>query len=422
MFNPKENLLDQQLAESGLEMQFLKDLLTGGAHSRNEAARKNEKEARKHQKKIAKLTNKHNDLLDAADKENYRRQRDFAHESNIRNWERSKEIQDFQYLSQLKQYQKSQAIGNKQLRLNAKAAAQGIAAETSIIEEAFIQQQFQHQASMSDLKEAYTQGMFERRDQNIKLAGIRSQKQFGMANLMNELGQQETKTALQKESAMVDNLISEGTAQLGQAGKSTAKGLQANMASLQRGLMTLDAEMSGRRVSAHLQMAELQTDASLAEMSVGLNLERIDNDIANAEAEAESNLKIMRANMKSKINTAKRNVKQISLERKFADVNTKAGMMIFPKRLSYDPKPRKPPERIFVDRMEVIPGFVPQAQQENLWAAGFNTVAGAVSTVATGVGAVNAVNQAGGLGNMVSNLFNPKQAAGAGFGMRPGGF
>ena len=404
MFNPKENLLDQQLAESGLELQIL-DWLTGGAKSRNETARKNEREARKHQKEVAKLTNKHNDLLDAADKENYLNQRNFAHESNIRNWERSKEIQDFQYLGQLKQYQKSQAIGNKQLGLNAKAAAQGIAAEASTIEEAFIQQQFQHQASMSDLKEAYTQGMFERRDQNIKLAGIRSQKQFGMASLMNELDQQETKTALQKESAMVDNLVSEGTAQLGQAGKSTAKGLQANMASLQRGLMALDTEMSGRRVSAHLQMAELQTDASLAEMSVGLNLERIDNDIANAEAEAESNLKAMRANMKSKIKTAKRNVKQISLERKFADVNTKAGMMIFPKRLDYDPRPKKPPKRIFVDRMEVIPGFVPQAQQENLWSAGFNTVTQVVGTVTGVASAGAAVANAGGLNNLATNIF-----------------
>ena len=222
-------------------------------------------------------------------------------------------------------------------------------------------------------------------DQNIKLLGIRSQKEFGMASLMNELDQQVTQNALQKESAMIDNLVNEGTAQLGQAGKSTAKGLQANMASLQRSLMALDTEMSGRRVSAHLQMAELQTDASLAEMSVGINLERIDNSIANAEAAAESNIKVMRANMKSKLNQTVRDVKQIGLERKFADVNTKAGMMIFPERLDYDPKPRKPPERIFVDRMEVIPGFVPQAQQESLWAAGFNTVSSAVSTVATGV-------------------------------------
>ena len=405
MFNPKENLLDQQLAESGLEMQFFKDLITGGAHSRNKTAKKNEKAAKKHQKKIAKITNKHNKKLDKADKENYYNMRNFTHESNMRNWQRSAEIQDFQYLSQLQQFQKSTAIGSQQLGLNAEAEALGIEAEQAQIQEAFIQQQFQHEASMASLKEAYTQGMFDKRDQEIQLAGIKNKQKFGLEGLQNELRQQSTQNALQKEAAMVDSLSAMGTAKLGQAGKSTAKGVQANMASLQRSLMALDTEMSGRRVSAHMQMAELQADASLAEMSVGINLERIDNSIANAEAEAQGNLEVMRANMKSRIAQSERNIQQISLERKFADVNTKAGMMIFPQRLDYDPKPRKPPERIFVDRMKAIPGFVPKAQQENLWAAGFNTVASAVSTVATGVGAMGSVAQAGGLSNLAANVF-----------------
>ena len=405
MFNPKENLLDQQLAESGLEMQFFKDLITGGAHSRNKAAKKAEKKQREHNERQARMINAHNDKLDAADRENYHIMRDFSHESNMRNWERGKEIQDFQYLSQLKQFQKSTAIGNAQLGLNADAERLGIEGEQAVIEEAFIQNQFQHDASMANLKEAYTQGMFDRRDQQLQLMGIKSKQKFGIANILNELNQQETQNALQKQSTMIDSLVAQGTTQLGQAGKSTAKSTQANMAALQRNLMALDTEMSGRRVSAHLQMAELQADSSLAEMGVGINLERIDNAIANAEDTAEANLEIQRASMESKINQAERNVSQIRLERRFADVNTRAGMMIKPARLPYDPVPRKPPERVFVDRMQAIPGFVPPAAQENLWAAGFNTVASAVSTVATGVGAVNAINQAGGLGAMAGNLF-----------------
>ena len=383
MFNPKENLLDQQLAESGLEMQFFKDLITGGAHSRNKAAKKAEKKQREHAEKVARLTNEHNDKLDAADRENYHMMRDFSHESNMRNWQRGREIQDFQYLSQLKQFQKSTAIGNAQLGLNADAERLGIEGEQAVIEEAFIQNQFQHDASMANLKEAYTQGMFDRREQNLQLRGIKDKERFGIANVVNELKLQETQNALQKESTMVDSLVARGTAQLGQAGKSSAKGVQANMAALQRSLMALDTEMSGRRISAHLQMAELQADASLAEASVGLNLERIDNAIENAEGEAAANLEIQRANMKSRISQTERNIKQISLERKFADVNTRAGMMIFPKRLDYDPAPRKPPERVFVDRMEAIPGFVPPAQQENLWAAGIARVGSAVAAGVT---------------------------------------
>ena len=159
--------------------------------------------------------------------------------------------------------------------------------------------------------------------QNGQLGGIKDKERFGIANVVNELKVQETQNALQKESSMIDSLVARGTAQLGQAGKSSAKGVQANMAALQRSLMALDTEMSGRRVSAHLQMAELQADASLAEASVGLNLERIDNAIENAEGEAAANLEVQRANMKSKISQTERNMKQISLERKFADVNTR---------------------------------------------------------------------------------------------------
>ena len=396
MFNPKENLLDQQLAESGLEMKnFLADLVTGGGYSRNKTAKRNEDKARDHQEEIAELTNEHNDKLDAADKENYYMMRDFTHESNLRNWQRSAEIQDYQYLAQLKQYQKSHAIGNEQLGLNAEAEIQGIEAEQTQIEEAFIQQQFQHEASMASLKEAYTQGMFDRREQGVQLLGIKAKQKFGLESLQNELRQQSTQNALQKEAAMVDSLSAIGKVQLGQAGKSKAKGVQANMAALQRGLMALDTEMSGRRMAAHLQMAELQTDTSLAKMSVGINLERIDNSIANAEAEAQSNINVMTANMRSKIRQAERNIKQIGLERKFADVNTKAGMMIFPARLDYDPAPRKPPERVFVERMEAIPGFVPKAQQENLWAAGVARVGAAVAAGFTaGAGAIGAAGTA----------------------------
>ncbi len=235
---------------------------------------------------------------------------------------------------------------------------------------------------MSDLKEAYTQGMFDKRDQQTQLLGIKSQKRFGMESMQNELNQQVKQTALQKESAMVESLAAAGTTQLRQAGKSKGKALQANMSALQRGLMALDTEMSGRRVSASIQMAELHTDASLQGMSVGINLKRMSHSIANAEASAEANLRVMRANMESKINQSERNLKQISLERSFADLNTRAGMMLEPARLPYDPEPVMPPERVFVDRMKAIPGFVPPAVTESRFAGVLNTL-GQVASIAT---------------------------------------
>jgi len=64
-----------------------------------------------------------------------------------------------------------------------------------------------------------------------------------------------------------------------------------------------------------------------------------------------------------------------------ADVNTQASMMLMPERLSYDPVPQLPPERIFVERMEAIPGYVPPAAQQNVWAPliqGVGSAAGAL--------------------------------------------
>ncbi len=308
-------------------MSFFKDLITGGAHSRNKAAKKAEKKQREFNEKVANLTNEHNDKLDAADRENYQLMRDFSHESNMRNWQRGKEIQDFQYLSQLKQFQKSTSIGNAQIGLNAQAQRQGIEAEQAALGEAFIEQQFEHESNLSALKQAYVQQNFNRQEANIQLAGIQQSKRFGAQSFQNTVDQLMEQGAMQKEAAMVESLLSAGSIQAsGQAGKSTAKAQQSNAAALQRSLMALGSEINGTYRKAAIQLAELNADASLQEAGVGLNLQRIDNAIQNAEDEAYANIEVMNANMKSNIAQTERNIKQISIDRAYADINTQANM------------------------------------------------------------------------------------------------
>ena len=359
------------------------------ASSQNAAARDAQKEQEKYQEEIAERTNKHNAKLDAADKANYYAMRDYSYKMSLRNWERGAEIQDYQYLQSLKQWQKSTALGNAQLGLNAQAAVQGIEAEQDAIREAFVQQQFQHRQSKDALKQTYVEQNINRQEQFQKIQGIRSRQAFGNVGFQNTIDQLMTQGALAKESEMVKNLVAEGSIQAaGQAGRSTAKGLQSNMAELHRGLMALDSELSGKYKQAAVQMAELNADSSLQEAGVGLNLQRIDAAIKNAESDAEFNLEVMRENMKSTLNQTLRDVKQISLERQIADVNTKAGMMLFPERLSYDPRPEQEPERIFVERMEAIPGFVPPAQQQSVWAP-------LISGIGAGASALAGVNWGG---------------------------
>lgn len=357
------------------------------ASSQNAAAKKAQKEQKKFAKETAKLQNKHNDKLDAADKANYYAMREFNHETAMGQWQRNAELQDFQYLNQLKQWQKSTSIGNAQLGLNAQAAVQGIQAEQAAIQEAFIEQQFEHENNLSALKNAYTEQNFNRQETFVQLAGIRSKRDFGNVSFQNTINQLMEQGALQKETAMVESLLAEGTIQAtGQAGKSTAKGRQANAAALQRSLMALNSEINGTYKKAAVQLAELNVDASLQEAGVGLNLQRIDNAIQNAEAEATGNLKVMRANMKSTLNQTLRDVEQISLDRQYADINTQANMMLKPERLSYDPPPRLPPERIFVERMEALPGYIPPPQQQSVWAPLFQGFSSAASQVVGGIG------------------------------------
>jgi|TARA_Y100000015_G_scaffold24699_1_gene23805 hypothetical protein len=403
MFNPKENLLDQQLAVSGLEMRIAPAVALAGvsaaasiaggifgassASKNNSRAKKAAKKQKKFNKKIAKKQNKHNDKLDAADKANYFAMREFNHETAMGQWQRSAELQDFQYLQSLKQYQKSQSIGNAQLGLNAQAQRQGIEAEQAALEEAFIEQQFEHESNLSALKQAYAQQNFNRQEANIQLAGIQQSKRFGAQSFQNTVDQLMEQGAMQKEAAMVESLLAEGAIQAsGQAGKSTAKAQQSNAAALQRSLMALGSELNGTYRKAAIQLAELNADASLQEAGVGLNLQRIDDAIQNAEDEAYANIGVMNENMKSNIAQTERNIKQISIDRAYADINTQANMMLRPDRLSYDPAPRLPPEREFVDRMKALPGYVPPPQQQSVWAPIFQGFAGAAKAA---TGAIN---------------------------------
>ena len=62
------------------------------------------------------------------------------------------------------------------------------------------------------------------------------------------------------------------------------------------------------------------------------------------------------------------NVEYIGLQKEFADLNTRAGMMLKPEKLDYNPKPEEPPEHIFIKSQKAIPGFVPSPAMQNIYA------------------------------------------------------
>lgn len=352
------------------------------AASANKKKRAEAKKQRQAAKKVQRSTNNYSRQLDKADKANYEAEREFSHQNNLKSWERGKEIQDYEYLKQLKLYEKSQQISNQQQDLNALSGTQALDAELDAIDDMFLQQQFQNETSLSNLKKTYFEASAQTKELGLKSLQISSTKDLGFASLQNTIQQARSKTAMDKESALIEGLVAQGKASLGQAGVSSAKRQQSNTAALQRGLMSLERQMTGEVTQAQIKMLEISADASLQQIGVGFNLERVANSITEAEAEADYNKKIAKANMDSFLAQSARNIRGIELQKQFADLNAEASEILFPERLSYNPKPELPPERIFVNRMEVEAGYTATPAQQSTSAPFLQGLIGAGSALA----------------------------------------
>jgi len=220
MFNPKENLLDQQLAVSGLEMQIFGVIaavgavssIVGGISASNQAA-KNNRTAKKNAaaqraaaKDQAQKTNAYNREVFAADKANYYSNRAYEWETTLRNYKYNQEIQEYNYQQTAAQYLASVENTQNQLAYNSMAAMQARESE---------------QASLNDI--------------------------------LNE-------DAFQRESLLVEQLKNEGQAALMQGGKSRAKAMQSAVA------------QSGRDravMAASLRSAQLQSERNMRDIALG---------------------------------------------------------------------------------------------------------------------------------------------------------
>ena len=394
MFNPKgSHLIDEQLAVSGLEMNIFGIIsavtsVAGGimgasqASKNNATAKRNAENQQAFNEKVAEKTNEYNKKRDETDQANYYLMRDYSYETSLQNWLQSKKLTRFAHAQQIRQFEKSNDIALGQINLNEQGASEAIQRQETSLEDMFIQQQFAGETSLSALKDAYTEQAFNVREEQTKLLGIKSKQNLGNASITNQIDSFMKAGSLQKQASLVEGLLAEGKASLGQAGKSRIKGKQSAAAALQRSLVGLEAELTGKRKQAGIELAQLNADTSLAITGVGLNLEKINNAIESAESEAEYNDRIMNANMNSFINQTELNIDSIITQKQYADMNTVAQMMLAPEFPGYDLKPTEPPERIFIESMEAIPGFTPSPAQQSTWAPLISGIGGATTSLA----------------------------------------
>ena len=218
MFNPKENLLERELAVSGLEMNIVGAIFAGvsavasiaGGISASNQAKKNNRRAEQNAadqraaaKEQADKTNEYNRKVFAADKANYYSNRAYEWETSLRNYKYNQAIQDYQYQQTVAQYQSSVENTQQQLVYNSMAAMEARESE---------------QASLNEIL---------------------------------------TEDAFQRESLLVEQLQKQGQAALMQAGKSRAKAIQSANAQVGRDRAVMRASLDSARMQSERNMRDI---------------------------------------------------------------------------------------------------------------------------------------------------------------------
>lgn len=205
-FNPKDSLLKEQLAESGLEMTItwagagalysIGSSLFGGVMGSSQAAERNNQASRAYelQKLQAELNAGVENAQNAAQfkitQAEYQTNRVYEQAIADLKWGYDNSLKDFEYLNALKQYGKSVENVGEQLTYNDIAALEAAEGEQAKLNEIF------------------------------------------------------DSVALQSQDAMVDRVMAAGAAQMGQAGRSKAKTYQSAIAALGRNAAIMDASLS----------------------------------------------------------------------------------------------------------------------------------------------------------------------------------
>tara|TARA_R100001463_G_scaffold1840_3_gene7890 strand:+ start:3234 stop:4763 length:1530 start_codon:yes stop_codon:yes gene_type:complete len=479
-----------------------------GARSANRRASRNERNQRRHNRREARRTNRYNRRRDRNERENYFAMRTHNRETQLQNHNYQNTIADYRFDATMSQYNRSQEILNQSLQLNRSSNINAERRQEISAGDAFIQRTFARQdarlelrdelgrqrlagaranetinasvaqtgidteqqrrvlanatvenrlnttENFNNLRQTYDEQAVNRREQYSALEGIRSRKRTGTAAITNTIEQLNTKTDLARESAMVESLLSESRASLGQAGRSTVKARQSNRAALQRSLMALESEASGKGREAAIQLAELNAETSVAETGAELNLQRIENTLSDANRDSSvnlqdiqrqtnftqstadidllriqetsrravqegrfqrrgindsinnsnrdyiNNLAVINANYRSSRANAAMNLRDIGLQRQVADHNTIAAAMIRPERVPYAPEPQEPPEHIFLRSQRARPGFVAQGARQNV----LTPLLSGIATAGSALTGVNVGSMFGGGGGSSLNM------------------
>jgi hypothetical protein len=350
------------------------------ASKQNAQARAAAKEQKKQQKEIAKKTNQYNKKAFVVEQENYWNQYNYQWDTAVQSWQRGNEIQDFKYLQDLRLYAKSLQIRDDQLNFNDLAGKQAYAAEDAALTGLFRQQMFDREAQVDSLKKTLLEGELNRKATQVEFNAAVGKDMLGKLTINEAMNQYTKEASFKKESALIDNIKAQGQTAMRQA--SRGKGQQATMGEFYRNLSQIESSLTGRQRQAALQLMELGVQTETTKSQLGLQRSRIDAAMLDSVRDMQFNMRVLDADIASAVEQSIRNRGDIALRQYGADLNTIANTMIRPERLSYDPTPVKPPARVFIEPMEVLPGAVAAPMQQSVFAPLVAGIGSAASSLA----------------------------------------
>jgi hypothetical protein len=354
------------------------------ADSQNRQAQQNYEDQKRTAKEIADKTNDYNKRAFQVDQQNYWNQYNYQWDSALQSWQRQNEIDDYQYVQSLRTYQKDLRILTDQINFNDLAAKQAYKAEDAALTGLFRQQMFEREDQIASLKKTLYEGEINRYATQAEFDAVIEKEKIGKLSIRENLREAVRETTFQKESAMVESLRKQGQASLGQAGKSRGRAQQTTIAEFYRGMSQLESALSGRARQAALQVLELESQSKLSEKQISVQRTRSEVAMANAIRDTEFNMKVLDADVASAVEQSMVNRRDIALRQYGANLSASAQTMIRPERLAYSATPIKPPERIFIEPMEAIPGAVAAPIQQSVWGpivSGFGSAAGSLKGV-----------------------------------------
>lgn len=404
MFNPKENLLDQQLAESGLEMTVVDpaSLILGGgslllgaigqsqASSAARAQAEAYKDQRKYAKKVADLQ-----LQDRIDSYNYARdtyeitlanyeaEKKYQRKLRIDEWKQANKMRKRQYNDAVDAYNASVDAFEDQIDFNQIASDVAVRDSQRVLQEQYDAIKFEAEGLQLDLEASREQANLELKNLNtadkqaerrgkIETSGVklefdaaRNQFDSASAELAALTDSARAETAEKLRIQRYESLLEEGAARAtGQAGRSAMKVQSSIAAQDALAQQSIVDALVRNDVMTSIEKRKLVNNLDMAQRSAKLSMKQINESIRVGVEERNAarlgiglkqiqdarrmglNIEQLTASRKSAEDQYDADISQIELDQYAANVAAQSNILpkpVYPDKIK---KPIKPPEPI----------------------------------------------------------------------------